>query len=320
MVNYLVAAVVVVPCALALVGCRDRGPALEPQGVVELEEHVVGFEASGIVQSVRVRRGDRVKKGDVLAEVDSTMEKLTRDTRAEELQAARADLALLEAGSRQEDIAAETAQLRGAEASLDLAQTQRDRAAALRASQSIAQAELDRAEADLTRAKNEKRTLAERVTALRRGARSEEVARSKARALAAEATLSLEEARLDKYTVRAGTEGIVTDVHALAGELASPGVPVATIADVAHPYVEIFVAEGELGGVAVGTKAQIRVDSSPSPVPGVVEHVSPRAEFTPKFVFSERERPNIVVRVRVRAEDPEGRLHAGVPAFAHLER
>ena len=319
MIKYSRATAVLV-AALALGGCRDRGPALEPQGVVELEEHVVGFEASGIVQKVNVRRGDRVNKGDVLAEVDSTLEKLTRDTRAGELEAARADLALLQAGSRQEDIAAETAQLRAADASMDLAQTQRDRAAALRASQAISQAELDRAEADLTRAKNEKRTLAERVTALRKGARSEEIARAKARAVAAEATLSLEEARLAKYSVRAATEGIVTDVHVEAGELASPGVPVATIADVHHPYVEIFVAEGELGGVAVGTKAQLRVDSSPVPIPGVVEHVSPRAEFTPKFVFSERERPNIVIRLRVRAEDPEGRLHAGVPAFARLER
>ena len=44
----------------------------------------------------------------------------------------------------------------------------------------------------------------------------------------------------------------------------------------------------------------------------------PETEFTPKFLFSPRERPNLVVRVRVRVDDPERRLHAGVPAFARI--
>ena len=35
-----------------------------------------------------------------------------------------------------------------------------------------------------------------------------------------------------------------------------------------------------------------------------------------RFLFSERERPNLVVRVRVRIEAPDGDLHAGLPAFA----
>jgi hypothetical protein len=52
----------------------------------------------------------------------------------------------------------------------------------------------------------------------------------------------------------------------------------------------------------------------------VVESVSPDTEFTPKFLFSDRERPHLVVRVRVRVEDPQRRLHSGVPAFAQVER
>jgi hypothetical protein len=36
-------------------------------------------------------------------------------------------------------------------------------------------------------------------------------------------------------------------------------------------------------------------------------------------LFSERERPNLVVRVRVRVEDHDERLHAGVPAFVMFQ-
>jgi hypothetical protein len=38
-------------------------------------------------------------------------------------------------------------------------------------------------------------------------------------------------------------------------------------------------------------------------------------EFTPRYLFSEKERSNLVVRVRVRVEDPRHLLRAGVPAF-----
>jgi hypothetical protein len=37
-------------------------------------------------------------------------------------------------------------------------------------------------------------------------------------------------------------------------------------------------------------------------------------------LFSERERPNLVVRVRVRIEDPKRLLHAGVPVFVTIDR
>jgi len=57
-----------------------------------------------------------------------------------------------------------------------------------------------------------------------------------------------------------------------------------------------------------------------APFAAVVESVSPDTEFTPKFLFSDRERPHLVVRVRVRVQDPERRLHSGVPAFAQVQR
>jgi hypothetical protein len=70
----------------------------------------------------------------------------------------------------------------------------------------------------------------------------------------------------------------------------------------------------------VGAPASARVDASPEPFRAVVEYVSPETEFTPKFLFSDRERPNLVIRVRVRIDDPGHRLHSGVPAFVKIDR
>jgi HlyD family secretion protein len=304
--------------AVAAGGCAARARSSDFQGIVEYDERLLAFEVSGKIEQVPGKRGDHVKKGDVLAQVDATLERLSRDARADELQGAQAELALLEAGTRSEDIASLAAQLRAAEASEALLLKSRDRAVALRSTQAISQAELDRAEAELARAANERASLAARLGALRRGARSEEIARARARAEAAQSALALAEARLERFIVRAGSEGVLLDVHVDPGELAAPGVPVATLADIGHPYVDVFVPQAELAGIAVGKKARIKVDASSSPLAGIIEHVASRTEFTPKFLFSERERPNLVVRVRVRADDPQGVLHAGVPAFVRL--
>jgi HlyD family secretion protein len=177
-------------------------------------------------------------------------------------------------------------------------------------------ADLDRAEGDLARASNERQALQQRLALARKGARPEEIARARTRARSAESAVALEDERLARYTLTSLIAGTVLDVHAKAGELAGAGRPAATIADTAHPYVDVFVPQGALGGIQVGSRASVRVDATSAALPGRVEWLSPRTEFTPRYVFSERERPNLVVRVRVRVDDASARLHAGVPAFA----
>ena len=302
-------------------GCA-RKPGVPPgyQGIVELDERVLAFEVPGRVVDVTVRRGDRVKDGQVIAKLDDALERLTRDARASEAQSASADLKLLEAGARVQDVAALRADVRAADANLELAQKTAERARALQASGAVAQAELDRAEADLGRATEQKKSVAERLSSLRSGARPEELARARARADASRSALELEDARLARHELRVKSEGLVLDVAIEPGELAAVGAPAVTVADVTHPFVDVFVPVGELTGLVVGTKADVRVDALADTTPGEIEFISPKTEFTPRFLFSDRERPNLVTRVRVRLADPQRRLHAGVPAFAVFQR
>ena len=152
------------------------------------------------------------------------------------------------------------------------------------------------------------------------GARPQEIARASARLAAAEAEARLESERLVRCSLVAHEPGAVLDVHVEEGELAAVGTAAVTVADVAHPYVEVFVPQGSMDGISIGTTATVRVDATSKPFAGTVEYVARKTEFTPRFLFSEQERPNLVLRVRIRIEDPEERLHAGVPAFASIGR
>jgi HlyD family secretion protein len=310
---------IVAAWGVATTACRSPPPLPEGyQGVVEYDDRVLAFEVPGRVEAVPARRGDLVQAGQILARLDDTLEKLTVESREKDEAAALADLALLEAGTRKEDVAAAADDVRAAVASEDLDRKSAERVRALFAQGALPQADLDRASAELEHAVAERRALEQRLAAMHRGSRPEEIARSRARVDQARSLLALERERLARYVLRANAPGEVVDVDVKDGEMAAVGTAAVTLADTMHPYVDVFVPQGELGTIRAGRGATVRVDAAGAPFDGAVEYVAQETEFTPKFLFSPRERPNLVVRVRVRIEDPERRMHAGVPAFARI--
>lgn len=300
-------------------GCARPPPLPEGfQGIVEYDQRVLAFEVPGRVQTVPVKRGDLVAAGQVLAELDDTIARLTVESREKDEAAAQADLALLEAGTRKEDVAAAADDLRAATASEGLLSKSAERVHALFAQGALPQADVDKADADLEHAVAQRRALEQRLSALKRGSRPEEIARTRARVDEARSVVALEKERLLRYVLRANASAEVVDVEIKPGEMAAVGTSAVKLADTTHPYVDVFVPEGDLGSLRPGAKAVVRVDASSAPFEASVEYVTPETEFTPKFLFSPRERPNLVVRVRVRVLDTERRLHAGVPAFARV--
>jgi HlyD family secretion protein len=306
---------------LAVAGCRHGGGAPPGfQGIVEYDQRIIGFELAGRVSEVPVHRGQRAQAGDVLARLEDALALSARDARQAELQAARADLALLMAGARREDIAAARSDLRGATTTEALARRDAERKRALLRAGAITVAEGERAESELELASSRRATLDSRLALLRRGARPEEIARAQANVESRASALVEAQERLARHVLRAQALGTILDVTVKPGEVAAPGTPAALMADVQHPYADVFVPEAALASIEVGARAEARVDATPEALPAMVEYVSPEAEFTPKFLFSDRERPNLVLRARVRIDDPGRRLHGGVPVFVRVVR
>ena len=303
-------------------GCNGNAQATEPeafQGIVELDERVLAFEVPGRVVAVEEERGKVIDAGNELASLDRTLEGIAKESREAELRAARAQLELLRAGARREEIRAADAELRAARAGAALLSRNLDRQRRLATQGATASAISDDLAGQLEQASARVQGLEERVRLLRDGARSQEVDAAEARVSALVSALRGNEERLLRHTLRAPVGGMILDVHVLAGEIVAPGTPVVTLADTAHPYVDVFVPQADLDQVRMGARASVRVDSLDEALAGRVEDIGRQAEFTPRFLFSERERPNLVFRVRVRVDDPEQKLHAGLPAFATID-
>lgn len=315
--------------ALALLGCdgglvstsglhADDGASY--QGVAELDERRLAFEVSGRLVSLTVREGDRIVQGQLLGTLDGALDAQARTAAELEARAAQAQSTLLERGTRPEDIAVARARLRAAQTAEALAARRLARERTLFESGATTQASLDELEAGAARAQAEREALDNELVERERGARPEERQAARARAEAARASVGLDQLRLDRRELRAPFDAEVLDVLVEPGEVAMAGVPVLLVADPAHPFAEVFVPQTDLGGIALDARASLKSDSLPEPLSGRVEHVARVTEFTPRYLFSERERPNLVVRVKVRIDDPERRLHAGVPVFVSIAR
>jgi len=285
------------------------------QGIVEFDDRHLGFQVGGRLREVRFERGDVIQNGELIAVLDDSAEVPILRAREADLARARANAALVYAGPRVEEVRSTVAELDGARAALKDAKSQLDRNQNLPEEAATALSVVSDLEATYAQASARVRMLEQQLKQLRAGSRPEELAAADAEVRAAEAAVAAEEEKLALYSLLANERVTVLDLPVRAGEVLSPGATVITVADTAHPYADVFVPQQRLSGLEVRLPAKVRVDAEAREFDGKIEHISPSTEFTPRFLFSERERPNLVVRVRVRIEDPEERLHAGVPAF-----
>jgi len=299
--------------------CRQTPTGPAPlQGVIEFDERVLAFDVGGRIVTSGLVRGESIHTGATIATLDDSLDRPQRAARLADLESTQAQLALLRAGSRREDVRSAEAQLDSTRDSEQLLSQTYARQEALAAQGAVPSASLDELRNQLVQVRGQRAMLIQRLSVLRHGARSEEIDAAEARVDASRAAINALDTRLQHYTLHAPMDATVLDIHSEPGEVVAPGTPVATIGDTDHPFVDVFVAQGHMNEVRLGGAASVRIDASRTPFPGRVEHIAEQTEFTPRFLFSERERPNLVVRVRIRIDDPEHRAHAGLPAFVTL--
>jgi HlyD family secretion protein len=285
------------------------------QGIIEHDDRHLGFQVGGRLDEIRFKRGDVIEKGELIAVLDDSAQLPILRAREADLARARAQAALVYAGPRVEEVRSTVAELDGARATLRDAKSQLDRNRNLPEEAATALSLVSDLEAAYAQSNAQVRMLQQRLKQLRAGSRPEELAAADAEVRAAEAAVAAEEERLALYSLFANERVTVLDLPVRAGEVLAAGATTVTVADTTHPYVDVFVPQQRLSGLTVRRPARVRVDSEAGVFKGEIEHIAPTTEFTPRFLFSERERPNLVVRVRVRIEDPDEQLHAGVPAF-----
>ena len=323
-----------VALACAVAGCRAQAPTdrVRVSGHVEATDVQVSPEVGGRLVDLRVDEGDRVQAGDLIARLD------TRDTelaiarvRADRAQA-DAQVRLLRAGSRAEDVRqasaqyeASVAEVASAEADLVSAEADLDRYEALlrsnagsRKQRDDALARRDVARARLAAVREHARASQATSARVEAGARPQEIQAAEARLAAVDAQLATLDKQIADASVTAPVSGVVTEKLADRGELLAPRTPLVVITDLDHAWADVFVDEPAVPRLRLGQSATLYTDAGGPGVPGKVTFISPKAEFTPRNVQTAEERSRLVYRVKVTVDNTKGLLKQGMPVEAEL--
>ncbi|MCX7894884.1 MAG: HlyD family efflux transporter periplasmic adaptor subunit [Thermoanaerobaculum sp.] len=304
----------------ALMACKDqKGPrVIHASGHIEVTQVKISTQVEGILAEAPWQEGQPVEVGQLIARMTTTqLEQELARARAER-DAARASLALLEAGSRPEEIAEARARLAAAEAELKAAEEDWARYGPLAERGTAARKLAADAAHKVERLRQQVDALRARLDLVVRGPRPEEVALARARLAAAEASVRLAEQRLADARLVAPCSGVLTARLAEPGEWLSRGAPVAILANLDQPWLEIFVDEPVLSQIRLGQEVRVRVDGHSGFFTGRVMHIAQQGEFTPKNVQTPDERAKLVFRVKVSLPQQDGLFKPGMPADAYL--
>jgi HlyD family secretion protein len=284
------------------------GDAVLPEGFalgngrIEATEVDVATKLPGRLEEVRVREGDRVEPGQVVAVLDTdALEAQQRQAQAE-LRRARQErehaLAMVEQHDSELDFARR-----------DLARLQR----LSRSDRFVSEERIDQA-----------RTRVRTAEAALRATQVQVVA-TEAAIEAAQASIERIEVDIADSTLKAPRGGRVLYRLAEPGEVLGAGGKVLTLLDLTDVYMVIFLPATEAGRVPLGAPARIVLDAAPEyVVPAEVSFVAPRAQFTPKQVETQSVRETLAFRVKVRiAPDLLARyeelVKTGVPGVAYVQ-
>ncbi len=235
-----------------------RSPAFVAKAVGTLmsaNQATLSFQATGRIKEIKVKEGDRVKAGDVIA----TLETAALDAQVLQAQAALesavANLAKVKAGPSVEDLIIAKSNVDRARATYEQAQSAYDPVAANAKIAMMPQAfALQSAESAYQAAVAQYNLTAHHPT---------ELELKVAQASVAQAQATLESAKLSVANARitAPFDGTVLWVGSKVGESAVSGSAAVTIADLPRMQVQVNVDEGSVGAIQVGQTATIAADA-----------------------------------------------------------
>jgi len=299
-----------------LSGCNgDDSGGLVLSGTVEARETALSFQVNGRIDRLLVDEGEPVKQGQEVALLlaDDYEQAVTRAQA--EVAAAEAGLAALQAGTRKQELMVAEATLEQARAEQRFAEEEVQRTRSLIRKKLASQEQLDQAQLKRDVANSAVRRAQQQLQLLQEGPRQEDIDRASAELAARRSALKTAEQQLSYTHLMSPVSGTVTLRLAEAGEVVGPGQPVFKVAELTHPWVRAYLNETDLARVRLGQKVSVTVDGLPGKTfHGTLSFISPKAEFTPKSVETRALRVDLVYRVKVRLEDPEGVLKLGMPA------
>jgi HlyD family secretion protein len=271
------------------------------------------------VETLNVRRGDRVGSGELLATLESQDAVIAVAQATAALGQARAQLANLQAGRRPEEVAVIQANLASAQAQSDDAQRTFQRQEDLLKRGIAAQSDFDKAKTALELANAAVRQMNANLAVAQLPARQQEIDAAKDAVKQAEAALDAANWRLSKRKLEAPADGVVQDVVRRVGEVSGPSQPVLSILPDGAVKLRIYVPERDVARIHLGSVLTVNCDGCGGAMHATVSYIADGPEFTPPVIYSLDNRQKLVYLVEAQPDKGAAMLKPGQIVDVTLE-
>lgn len=298
---------IVVIAMLMITGC-DNKPENRLSGYSHGEFVYLSYSSTAKIEQLFIKKGDNVTPGQELVKIES-FDAQNIFLRAEEkLSAESALLRNLESGERPEELDIIRAQIKKARSAESQVKRQLERYRNLYASRAISLAEWEDIRDELTQKGAQVEELINQLKARQLPARQDEI--SKQLSMVAAAKLERDKALWDvqQTTIVSPVNAKVFDIIYRAGERPTAGRPIISLLPPENIKVRFFIPEAMLGKFKIGTKVKLICDGCAEPIVGVINYISPEAEFTPPVIYSTKRREKLIF------------MAEAVPAWKQAER
>jgi HlyD family secretion protein len=294
------------PSKLAKVEKGDLAKSVVATGKVEpITKVEVKSKASGIVKKLYVDAGDKVKKGQLLAQLD-------KDEIQAQVEQSKAALSAAEASLKSAEADYERAKVDAEGPDVPLLKRAYDRANGMAKDGVVSASALDDAEKNYQMALNKQNVAKAQVTVLKA-----KISQAQAQVAEDQANLKQLEEQLSYTDIESPIDGVVLSRDVEIGDavssilvLGSSATLVMTLGDTSEVYVKGKVDESDIGKVYLGQPARIKVESfKDKTFNGKVTKISPMGV----------EKDNVTTfEVRVSINNPGGELKAEMTANAEI--
>jgi len=289
-------------------------------GNVDIRQVELAFNSSGRIEQMLAHEGDRVKKGELLAELDAKRLKIAVAHAEAQVAVQRQVVARNAAGSRPEEIRKARADVEAARVDARNAERVYRRQQELVARKFVSQQQADTAKAEAEAARARVKSAEATLRLVLAGPRKEDIDAAQATLRAFEEALGIARRDLEEGSLYAPSAGIIQNRVLEPGDIASPQKTVYTLALDDPLWVRAYLSEPDLGKVRPGMVAGVSTDSYPDKrYRAWVGFISPTAEFTPKSVETREVRTSLVYQVRVFVCPPHDGLRLGMPATVTIQ-
>jgi len=297
-------------------------------GTAEVTSVRLSFKTSGRIDKILFDEGDKINKGELVAQLNDTDEKLAVAAAEANLNYSETGLSEVLAGSRKQEILNAKAALdmtkagvKKAKAELMQTKSDKERFETLYASNGVSKrtyelynTSFEKAKQSYEEAKASERKAKEALSLAIEGARNEAIERARALVSISEQSLAQAKQKLAYTKLYSPVNGTVLSRVIEDGEFVQTGYTVLTIADLSDMWIKGYVSENYLGKIKLGQTVIIKSDAYPDKeYKGKISYISSEAEFTPKTVQTYEERINYMYMIKVTVDNSSNELKYGMP-------